>query len=139
MTSLCHNLYHLRKRHSLTQEQVAAELGVSRQAVAKWEAGESVPDLVNCLALARFYDVSLDDLVNFDPQETGLPFPPKGKYCFGVVSVRPDGSILLPKQAQTIFHLRPGSSVLLLGDQERGLALLNADLMRELQEQVKEP
>lgn len=139
MTALCHNLYHLRKCHRLTQEQVALELGVSRQAVAKWETGESVPDLINCLALARFYDVSLDDLVNFDPQEAGLPFPPKGKYCFGIVPVREDGSILLPKRAQGLFDLSPGRSVLLLGDKDRGLALLNADLMRELQAQVKEP
>ena len=118
MTKLSDNLFQLRKLHNLTQEQVAAELGVSRQAVAKWETGETTPDLSNCLALAQFYDVSLDDLVRFDSTQTGLPFPPKGKYCFG---------------AQDIFRLQPGASVLLLGDEERGLALLNANAMQELQ------
>ena len=54
MTKLSDNLFQLRKLHNLTQEQVAAELGVSRQAVAKWETGETTPDLSNCLALALF-------------------------------------------------------------------------------------
>lgn len=86
MTKLSDNLFQLRKLHNLTQEQVAAELGVSRQAVAKWETGETTPDLSNCLALAQFYDVSLDDLVRFDSTQTGLPFPPQGEVLF------PDGS-----------------------------------------------
>ena len=122
MTKLSDNLFQLRKLHNLTQEQVAAELGVSRQAVAKWETGETTPDLSNCLALAQFYDVSLDDLVRFDSTQTGLPFPPKE-----------DGTIQLPQRAQDIFRLHPGASVLLLGDEERGLALLNANAMQELQ------
>jgi transcriptional regulator with XRE-family HTH domain len=133
MTKLSDNLFQLRKLHNLTQEQVAAELGVSRQAVAKWETGETTPDLSNCLALAQFYDVSLDDLVRFDSTQTGLPFPPKGKYCFGTVTVQEDGTIQLPQRAQDIFRLHPGASVLLLGDEERGLALLNANAMQELQ------
>ena len=101
MTKLSDNLFQLRKLHNLTQEQVAAELGVSRQAVAKWETGETTPDLSNCLALAQFYDVSLDDLVRFDSTQTGLPFPPKGKYCFGTVTVQEDGTIQLPNVPRT--------------------------------------
>ena len=112
---------------------MADYLGISRQAVAKWETGETTPDLSNCLALAQFYDVSLDDLVRFDSTQTGLPFPPKGKYCFGTVTVQEDGTIQLPQRAQDIFRLQPGASVLLLGDEERGLALLNANAMQELQ------
>ena len=123
----------LRKREGLSQEALAEQLGVSRQAVAKWETGETTPDLSNCLALAQFYDVSLDDLVRFDSTKTGLPFPPKGKYCFGTVTVQEDGTIQLPQRAQDIFRLQPGASVLLLGDEERGLALLNANAMQELQ------
>lgn len=139
MTKLSNNLYHLRKLHNLTQEQIAAELGVSRQAVAKWETGETTPDLGNCLALAHFYDVSLDDLVCFDSAQTGLPFPPKGKHCFGTVTVSESGTIQLPRRAQDIFHLHPGASVLLLGDEERGLAILNADVMQQLQAELKQP
>ena len=58
------NLRKLRKRNKYTQEEIADKIGVSRQAVAKWERGETVPDISNCLALAELYEVTLDDLVN---------------------------------------------------------------------------
>ena len=45
------NLVQLRKMRSLTQEDVAEIAGVSRQAVAKWEAGETLPDLEKCRLL----------------------------------------------------------------------------------------
>lgn len=96
---LSENLFKLRKLHHLTQEQVANRLAVSRQAVAKWEAGETCPDLSNCVALARLYDVALDDLVHYREQETGLPLPPKGKHSFGAVTVGEDGAIVLPAKA----------------------------------------
>ena len=49
------NLKKLRKKFRYTQEEVAEKIGVSRQAVAKWENGETVPDINNCIALAEFY------------------------------------------------------------------------------------
>mgnify|MGYP002627367265 CR=1 FL=1 len=52
------NLIQLRKYKRLTQEDLAEQLGVTRQAIAKWEAGETVPDLDKCKKLAekgRFY------------------------------------------------------------------------------------
>lgn len=56
----------LRKQSGLTQEQLAEELNVSRQAVSKWERGEAVPDLNTLIALADFYDINLDELVRDD-------------------------------------------------------------------------
>ena len=56
-------LYELRKRSGLSQEGLAELLGVSRQAVQKWEAGTARPDLDNLVALARYFNVSLDYLV----------------------------------------------------------------------------
>ncbi len=56
-------LYELRKKSGLSQEGLAELLGVSRQAVQKWEAGTSRPDLDNLAALARYFNVSLDYLV----------------------------------------------------------------------------
>ena len=56
-------LYELRKGSGLSQEGLAELLGVSRQAVQKWEAGTSRPDLDNLTALARYFSVSLDYLV----------------------------------------------------------------------------
>ena len=52
-------LQFIRKNHGFTQEELAGKLNVSRQAVAKWEAGQSVPDILNCDALAKLYDVEL--------------------------------------------------------------------------------
>ena len=66
----------------LTQEEVAERIGVSRQAVAKWETGQSVPDILNCDALAKLYDVELDDLIHYDQGQTGESIPPKGKHIF---------------------------------------------------------
>lgn len=56
-------LYELRKRQGLSQEELANIIGVSRQAVQKWEAGTSRPDLDNLISLAQFFDVTLDELV----------------------------------------------------------------------------
>ena len=52
------NLIHLRKVQNLTQEEVAEKAGVSRQAVAKWECGETVPDIEKCRLLAEMPGVS---------------------------------------------------------------------------------
>ena len=59
-------LYELRKKNGLSQEELAARLGVSRQAVSKWECGESLPDTDNLITISRMYGVSLDELVGND-------------------------------------------------------------------------
>ena len=56
-------LYDLRKKAGLSQEGLADLLGVTRQAVQKWEAGASRPDMDNLAALARYFNVTLDYLV----------------------------------------------------------------------------
>ena len=56
-------LYQLRKGRGISQEELANAVGVSRQAVQKWEAGASTPDLSNLSALADFFGVTLDYLV----------------------------------------------------------------------------
>lgn len=53
----------LRKAHNLSQEELAERLGVSRQAVSKWERGEASPDTDNLIALAKIYGISLDELI----------------------------------------------------------------------------
>ena len=60
------NLIQMRKIHQMTQEDVAEKVGVSRQAVAKWESGDTVPDLDKCKILADLFGVSLDDLANYE-------------------------------------------------------------------------
>lgn len=57
-----------RKQAGLSQETLAEQLGVSRQAVSKWERSESSPDTDNLIALAQLYGVSLDDLLYVDDE-----------------------------------------------------------------------
>jgi transcriptional regulator with XRE-family HTH domain len=57
-------LCELRKAHNLSQEELASKLGVSRQAVSKWERSESSPDTDNLIQLASLYNISLDELLN---------------------------------------------------------------------------
>ena len=53
----------LRKGMGLSQEELAARVGVSRQAVSKWELGESVPDVDKLLALSQIFGVTVDQLL----------------------------------------------------------------------------
>ena len=57
-------LQNLRKGKGLSQEKLAEMLGISRQAVAKWEVGHSYPDIARLIALSDFFKVSIDKLVN---------------------------------------------------------------------------
>lgn len=61
--SIASRLAELRQEQGLSQEALAERLGVSRQAVSKWERGESSPDTDNLIALAELYGLSLDALV----------------------------------------------------------------------------
>ena len=62
-------LAELRKAKGLSQEELADKLGVSRQAVSKWERGEASPDTDNLIELAKIYGISLDELVGLSKQE----------------------------------------------------------------------
>lgn len=61
--SIASRLAELRQMQGLSQEALAERLGVSRQAVSKWERGESSPDTDNLIALASLYNISLDALL----------------------------------------------------------------------------
>lgn len=56
-------LTELRKHNSLSQEALAEKIGVSRQAISKWERGEASPDTENLLSLSKIYSVSIDDIL----------------------------------------------------------------------------
>ena len=60
------NLRRLRLSQKLTQEQVAAALGVSAQSVSRWECGATLPDVTMLPAIARLYCVTIDDLYRQD-------------------------------------------------------------------------
>ncbi len=132
------NLVRLRKLRQMTQEDVAEAAGVSRQAVAKWESGESAPDIEKCRLIAELFEVSLDDLANFEPEENlGLEVPPKGKHLFGIVTVGDKGQIVIPAKARKIFEISSGERLMVLGDENQGLALVKADDFLHLANSVK--
>ena len=119
------NLKSLRKKNQYTQEDIAEKINVSRQSVAKWENGESTPDIESCIKLANLYNVKLDDLVNHSEEETGIGVPPKGKFFFGSVVVGERGQIVIPKEARIVFNINAGDKLLILGDEERGLGIVH--------------
>lgn len=65
--SLGSSLLKARKKKGLSQEETAEKLGVSRQTVSKWECDETVPDIRQCKKLSVLYGVTLDELIDFDP------------------------------------------------------------------------
>lgn len=119
------NLRRLRKIHQYTQENVAEKINVSRQSIAKWEQGETRPDLDSLIKLANLYNVSLDNLVNHSENESGIVIPPKGKHFFGSVLVGERGQIVIPKEARETFNIKQGDKLLILGDEDRGLAIVH--------------
>ena len=126
MKNMIHmNLIRLRKLSGMTQEALAEKINVSRQAIAKWENGDSMPDLKSCMALADFFNVSIDDLIHHSEKDTGLVIAPKGKHFFGAVTVGERGQIVIPKKARELFNIQPGDQLLVLGDEEKGLALIH--------------
>ena len=66
---IANRLVKLRKEKKLSQEALANELGISRQAVSKWERAEASPDTDNLILLAKLYGISLDDLLRTDQEE----------------------------------------------------------------------
>ena len=72
-------LQRLRKGMGLSQEELAGLLGVSRQAVSKWETNQSVPELDNVLQLSRVLGVSADELLGNPARSPETPSP--AAYC----------------------------------------------------------
>lgn len=124
------NLRYLRNHSRLSQEEVAQKTGVTRQAVAKWENGDSLPDICNCEALADLFEVSLNDLVRYNSKQNGVPIGPKDKYIFGTVTIGERGQIVLPKKARDTLHLKSGDTLVVLGDGNpatAGIALISSN------------
>ena len=132
------NLIHMRKMRRMTQEGLAEQVGVTRQAVAKWESGATVPDLEKSRRLAELFGVSLDDLANYEPEENlGLEVPPRGRHLFGLVTVGDKGQIVIPSKARKLFSIEPGDQLVVLGDEAQGLAILKPEAILGMAERIR--
>ena len=130
-------LQKLRKQKNMTQEELAGQVGVARQTIAKWETGESTPDLEMAGRLASVLDVALDDLVNAPEDELDSRPGMRGKHMFGVVTVGDKGQIVIPVRARRVFNIHPGDQLMVLGDENSGIALVDAKFFMSVAEGIK--
>lgn len=122
------NLKIFRRQYGYTQEEIAEKLGVSRQAVAKWERGETLPDIENCIKLADIYETTVDMLVrNLGAEEHNGD----GKHIFGCTRMNDKGQITLPVNCRKVFGLKESDNILVLGDIDKGIALVNLGSMKD--------
>lgn len=131
------NLVSLRKLNGMSQEQLAEKIGVSRQTLSKYETGEALPDIGKCRVLADVFNVSMDDLVNYEKGPEGLNVPPRGKHMFGVVKVGDKGQIVIPAKARKVFNIEPGDNLIVLGDEAQGIAIIAEKNFMHLMGQIK--
>ena len=68
--ALSEKLYTLRKKSGLSQEQLAEQLNVSRQAISKWESGTSSPESDKLISISNYFNVSLDYLMKEDKDQS---------------------------------------------------------------------
>lgn len=122
------NIKFYRKKNQLTQDDIAEACNVTRQAVSKWENGETVPDIEKCDRLASFYGIKLDALMHYDEKvgNTKMAPPPEGKFLWGTIKLGNRGQIVIPKEARDKYGLQEGSRLVVLGNEE-GIALIQAE------------
>lgn len=127
------NISMLRNINGYSQEEVAEKIGISRQAYAKWEKGETIPDVERCQKLAELYGVTIDALLNFSEKvgTTTLLPGPKGKHIFGTTKINDRGQIVIPKKARDLFDITPDDELIILGDEAEGIAIMKADIFEK--------
>ena len=130
---LAENLMILRNIKGMSQEQIAEVIGISRQSYAKWEQGETIPDIEKCDRLAKYYGITIDALLHQDNTvgTTRIAPAPVGKHLWGTVTIGSRGQIVIPKAARDIFDLKSGDRLIVLGDEKEGIALVKAEDFEE--------
>ena len=130
---LSENIMMLRSVNGYSQEEVAEKVGISRQAYAKWEKGETVPDVERCQKLAELYGTTIDSILNFSHKvgDSVVTPAPKGKHIFGTVKVNERGQIVIPKLARELFDIKKDDAIVVLGDEAEGLALMKTDFFEK--------
>ena len=72
---LADKISNLRKKNGWSQEELAQQMGVSRQSVSKWESGQSIPDLDKILKLSTLFNVSTDYLLKEEVEALDMEAP----------------------------------------------------------------
>ena len=124
------NLIMLRNIHGFSQEMLAEKIGISRQAYAKWESGATIPDIEKCKRLADVYGITIDSLLKSETIDgkTAIPPAPKGKNIWGSVTINERGQLVIPKAVRDIFGLTGGQRLIVLSDDQEGIALVPAEV-----------
>lgn len=66
--NIARTLIDKRKEKGITQEELAKYIGISKASVSKWETGQSYPDITFLPQLATYFNISIDDLMGYEPQ-----------------------------------------------------------------------
>ena len=119
------NLNLMRQKSGYSLEALAEIISVSRQTIAKWEMGDSYPDLMNCMKLASLYKISLDELVNKPMREIqNSDFLSLDNKIGGVIDVSEEGTIRIPDTVLEMFDIQPGRKVRLLAEKKQQITLI---------------
>lgn len=129
----------LRNIHGFSQELIAEKIGITRQAYAKWENGQSLPDVEKCRKIADIYNVSIDSLVYTEKTDNGTVISPapRGRNIWGSVVINERGQLVIPKAARDKFGLTDGVRLIVLSDEE-GIALVKASEFEDKMKKVIE-
>ncbi|MBE6960269.1 MAG: helix-turn-helix transcriptional regulator [Ruminococcaceae bacterium] len=105
---LSEKIYKLRKNSGLSQEQLAEELNVSRQAVSKWESGTAVPESEKLVTISNFFEVSVDYLLKDDNGDIlkaeGCDIEEKPKRIAGIIICASGVVLVVIWGLLSIFH-----------------------------------
>ena len=131
------NLIMLRKLNGYSQEDVAKRIGMTRQAYAKWERGETTPDVEKAALLADIYGMTIDRLMKSIDNEgvNVIPPAPPGKNIWGTVTIGERGQIVIPKAARDKFGFKSGDRLIVASD-EVGIALLPTAFFEEKMREI---
>ena len=123
------NLRALRSKSGYTLEQVAEIVDVSRQTIAKWEIGETLPDIINCVKLATLFKVTLDEFVVLPVSDTleTTDCDENNGQVMGVVNVGNQGQINIPEEVLKLFNIENGEKMILLADKKQGIAIVKCN------------
>lgn len=111
--SIGQNIASRRKAQKLSQEYIANQLGVSRQAVSKWETGQTEPTAKNLVELARLFDISVSELV--EPEKTATPKRNRklGLQRFAIISYSASAMLYMAETNDRFFQVFTALLILL--------------------------